>query len=85
MADNNWDIEAMLEYTMRQKIKNIRAQLGLSLSELAKSAGLSVAYLRNLENGKEKMTPELLEQILDACYYFGEENSAVGKIFQNKK
>ena len=85
MSDNNWDIEAMLEYTMRQKIKNIRAQLGLSLSELSKCAGLSVAYLRNLENGKEKITLDIFEQILDACYYFGEENSAVEKVFEKKK
>ena len=84
MSGNDWNIEAMLEYSMRQKIKNVRIQLGLSLAELSKRSGLTVAYLRNLESGKEKITPELLEQILDACHYFSEENSVVEKIFQNK-
>ena len=85
MADNEWNVEAMLEFTMRQKIKNVRTQLGLSWAELAKCSGLSVAYLRNLESGKEKITPEVLEQILDACHYFGEENSAAERKFQSHK
>ncbi len=84
MSDYDWNIEAMLEYSMQQKIKQLRARLGLSLAEMAKCAGLNVTFLRNLESGKEKMTPELLAQILDACYYFGEENSAIEKSFDKQ-
>lgn len=69
MAENEPDIEAMLAGAMRCKIAAVRRQTGISLAELSERCSLSVSRLKDLENGREAVTPELLAQILDACHY----------------
>ncbi len=83
MAENEPDIEAMLAGAMRCKIAAVRRQTGISLAELSERCSLSVSRLKDLENGREAVTPELLAQILDACHYFAEENPVARKIFEN--
>lgn len=49
------------------KIAEIRNMKGISLSKLARDAGISKGYLSNIENGiKENLSKELLEKIAKA-------------------
>ncbi|MDC4242139.1 MULTISPECIES: helix-turn-helix domain-containing protein [Clostridium] len=49
------------------KIAEIRNSKGISLSKLARDAGISKGYLSNIENGiKENPSVELLEKIASA-------------------
>ncbi|MBX2990872.1 MAG: helix-turn-helix domain-containing protein [Bacteroidetes bacterium] len=48
------------------KIKQLRAEQDLSLSELAAKSGLSVSYLSEIEKGKKYPTPDKIIQIANA-------------------
>lgn len=48
------------------KLKQIRQEKGLSLSELADKSSLSVSYLNEIENGKKYPKPEKISQLAKA-------------------
>ena len=51
------------------KLKSIRKEKKISISELAKSLKISTAYLSMLENGKRGNPPDGLVELI--CAYFG--------------
>ena len=51
--------------TIGERIKKIRKTQGGSLRGLAKAAGISVAYLSNIEKGESSPTVEVLQRIAD--------------------
>lgn len=61
------------------KIAEIRKIKGITLSKLAKDAGISKGYLSNIENGiKENPSTELLEKIARAL------DVNVSELFENE-
>ena len=51
------------------KLKSIRKEKKISISELAKSLKISTAYLSMLENGKRGNPPDGMVELI--CAYFG--------------
>jgi len=47
-------------------LRVIRERSGLSVSELARTAGLSQPHLSNIETGKRQASPAVLRQLADA-------------------
>lgn len=47
-------------------LRVIRERSGLSVSELARTAGLSQPHLSNIETGKRQASPAALRQLADA-------------------
>lgn len=50
------------------RIKEIREQNGLSISELAEGAGISKSFLREVESGAKNIT---VNKLMDICNYLG--------------
>lgn len=55
-----------LRYILGVKLKQLRTEQDLSLSELAAKSGLSVSYLSEIEKGKKYPTPEKIIQLANA-------------------
>ena len=60
--------------SMRLKIKEIRAEKGISQTELASHLGLSTGYMSQIENNRRRMTLDLQEKIAN---YLGVEPGSV--------
>ena len=59
--------------TLRDKLRKRREELGLSMAELAKEAGLSAGYINNVEKGERKPTDDALVKLAPALGFKAEE------------
>ena len=57
---------------MRERIRYIRTNYGLSLEQVAKELGVTRNYLSMVENNKTMVSEEKLVEILNAIYKLGE-------------
>ena len=57
----------MKSYDIGKRLKEVRKERKLSLSEVSAKAGVGVSYLSMLENNKRRVNLEVLEK-LAACY-----------------
>ena len=57
---------------MRERIRYIRTNYGLSLEQVAKELGVTRNYLSQIENNKVVATDDKLLEILNAVYQVGE-------------
>lgn len=64
-------ISLMLYEPCRRKIIALRQEKNWSLDYLAEKTGIDVNILKNIENGLQEITPDVLRKVLDACEYFG--------------
>ena len=60
-------------------IKQRRKQLGLTQPELAKKAGVGLRFLRELEQGKESLK---MDKVNDVLKLFGHELGPVKKMYR---
>ena len=58
---------------MRERIRYIRTNYGLSLEQVAKELGVTRNYLSMVENNKTMVSEEKLLEILNAIYKLGEQ------------
>lgn len=56
--------------TTGKKLKNLRQQKNLTLSELGEKIGSKHAYLSNIERGKQNISDEKLQEILTLGFGF---------------
>jgi transcriptional regulator with XRE-family HTH domain len=73
-----------------RKIKKIRMQQGITLSNLANSTGLSIGYLSNVERDINSPTVESIRKIVDALSIslvdlFQEQKEETGVIRKNER
>lgn len=71
--DEELDIAAMLEASIRFKIYEARAASGMSREQLAKVCGWELIKIEEIEKGNRVATPRDLAIVLDACRYFVQE------------
>jgi transcriptional regulator with XRE-family HTH domain len=57
----------MKGYDIGKRLKEIRKERKLSLSEVSSNTGVGVSYISMLENNKRRVNMEILER-LAACY-----------------
>ena len=69
----------VLEYDIGKRLRDIRGEWKLSLSEASAKMGVSESYLSLLENNKRRVNIEILEK-LGACY-----NMKLHEFFQRPK
>lgn len=60
-------------------VKDKRKKLGLTQEELAKRAGVGLRFLRELEQGKETLMVNKINQVL---HLFGYETGPIKKIYK---
>lgn len=66
------------QFFLGEKLKKIREEKGLSMSELHRRSGLSVSYIHYLETGKNEPTVTTLLRLCKALdvapsYFLGED------------
>lgn len=79
--DEELDIAAMLEASIRFKICEARATSGMSREQLAKVCGWELIKIEEIEKGDRVATPQDLAMVLDACSYFMQEEQDCLKNF----
>lgn len=60
----------------RIELKNLRERYGYGIRTVAKEMGVSHSYLQQLENGTKRITPELMQQTMQAIYRLQQKGAA---------
>lgn len=77
----NARVERLTEF-IRLELVRLRKQSGLSMTQAAEKAGLSVSFVSNLENGQRKPTVETLARL---AWTFGTTAGEILSRFEGSK